>query len=123
MPPANATIVTRMLLVKISLENAASSSVDSPRSVPRRGSVTDRYSDGTTPPAAAGAVVHERAGARDQRFEPGDGGVAGEPPAREGEVGRAGPVQRAEPAHAVGPQGLGAPPGPSDQRVELGPSR
>jgi len=55
-PPANATIVTRMLFVKISLEKAACSSVVSPRSVPRsRGSVTDRYSPGTTPLAAPGS--------------------------------------------------------------------
>ena len=38
-PAANASNVTRMLLVKISLESADFSDADRPRSVPSRGSV------------------------------------------------------------------------------------
>ena len=84
--------------------------------VPRHGELQQRS-------AATDALVHERAGAGDERLETGNHRVAGKSPAGEREIGRARPVERAEAANTVGPERLGPAPGAPDQRVELLPPR
>ena len=45
-----------MLLMKICVENASDSPPENPRSLPVRGSVTDRNAPGTSPLAACGSI-------------------------------------------------------------------
>ena len=90
-------------------------------SVARAPAASSRLSTNRPRIRRGGAVVHERAGPGHERLEARDDRIAGESAAGQREVGRRRPVERAQPAHPVGPQRLGPAPGTRYQRVKLAP--